>query len=207
MKTRVCVSISGRTLEEMRWKAERALGMGADLVEFRLDLLRAYEYAGVAEHLGRFSSRSIIKLEDPEEARRILSHTSPLYLDLLLERLKQSGGADLDKGSMVITSWHDFHSTPGEEKLLSLAREASAYGIPKIVTRAERLTDNYIVLSLYRKVRTPLIAFCMGELGVLSRILSISLGSPIMYSCLPGEELAEGQPDVRTTLLFRRLIS
>jgi len=69
--------------------------------------------------------------------------------------------------------------------------------IAKIVTKVNGFEENLRILRLY-KIYPPekLIAFGLGEKGLLSRILSILMGSPIIYTCLPGEEVAAGQPTV-----------
>jgi 3-dehydroquinate dehydratase type I len=69
--------------------------------------------------------------------------------------------------------------------------------IVKIATTANKTDDILNISSLYRKEAKgsmPLIAFCMGEIGKISRLLSLSLGSYLVFtSSGPGKSTAPGQ--------------
>jgi len=62
----------------------------------------------------------------------------------------------------------------------------------KIVTTANSIKDTVSVLSLYKKQKSGLIAFAMGDYGRVSRILCLHLGSPFTYVSL-GKPVAPGQ--------------
>ena len=62
----------------------------------------------------------------------------------------------------------------------------------KIVTTAKTVSDIPKILSLYDNKNTRLIAFCMGDIGKISRLLSLFLGSPFTYVSL-GKPIAPGQ--------------
>jgi 3-dehydroquinate dehydratase-1 len=95
----------------------------------------------------------------------------------------------------IIVSYHNFLETPPNEFLEKVYEEASNYGkVVKIVTAARNLDDNFRVLALYQKVKTgKLLAFCMGNLGVVSRILCPLMGSPFTYASLRRGQTAPGQ--------------
>ena len=60
------------------------------------------------------------------------------------------------------------------------------------VTTAKTVSDIPKILSLYDNKNTRLIAFCMGDIGKVSRLLSLFLGSPFTYVSL-GKPIAAGQ--------------
>ena len=63
----------------------------------------------------------------------------------------------------------------------------------KIVTSAKKIPDASKVLSLYGLAsKTNLIAFAMGDLGRISRVLCLFLGGPYTYVSL-GKAVAPGQ--------------
>ncbi len=62
----------------------------------------------------------------------------------------------------------------------------------KIVTTARSIADPISVMSLYRAKGVNLIAFTMGEVGRVSRILCMQFGSPYTYVSL-GKPVAPGQ--------------
>ena len=210
MKTKLCISLIGKSIRELEEKAEKALGLGADLIEFRLDYIEKLDVRMIKDLLSSYAERSIVTLRpswegggyDGSEEKRLeilerLSEEKPLYMDLEL------GTSGLEKISRIlrersrlIISRHDFSKTPDERALRLDAVKALSYGdIAKIVTTARSFSDNLRILSLYRDGVPPerLIAFAMGEDGIVSRILSPILGAPIAYACLPGERAAPGQ--------------
>ena len=101
--------------------------------------------------------------------------------------------------AQVILSRHFTKHTPSKKELNALlgkmAREKAH--VVKIVTHATKHTDNAIVLELFkdaRKKKVELIAFCMGEKGKDSRVLSKLLGAFASFASLGrGLESAPGQ--------------
>ncbi len=103
------------------------------------------------------------------------------------------------KKTRVIMSRHILNGTPSGKALANLLGRMAATGadIVKIVSRARELEDNRRVLEmlpLARRLGIPLIAFCLGSRGRVSRILSPLLGGFLTFASLEeGEESAEGQ--------------
>ncbi len=90
-------------------------------------------------------------------------------------------------GTKVIISYHDFNGTPSLDKLrnILIKQEKTGADIGKIVTMAQAPADCSTLLSIYCGhdiSRFPLIAFCMGEKGKISRIASLALGGPIIFA-------------------------
>jgi 3-dehydroquinate dehydratase type I len=204
MRTKVCVSVVGKNIQHMIDKAEEALEHGADLVEFRfdmLDTLSEYELRNVR----KIESFSIAKVREREDLHKLTKALSPAYIDIPLKIAESSSLNDM-KCKGLIVSWHDYRKTPATDELMKIAEKASKFGLPKVVTKANVFEDNLKVLSLYKSFKGSLIAFCMGEKGVTSRYLSVCLGAPILYSCIHGEQVAEGQPELETALSIRELL-
>jgi 3-dehydroquinate dehydratase/shikimate dehydrogenase len=73
----------------------------------------------------------------------------------------------------------------------------------KLVFTCGKITDNLAVLEniskLQKKLHLPVISFCMGEAGLLSRLLCVAYGSAWTYAAVStGETLAPGQVDIFT---------
>ena len=94
----------------------------------------------------------------------------------------------------LLVSWHDFKRTPNDSQLKTKYNKMRRYSdVIKIVTVAKNVSDASRLLSLYSiKSKNKIIAFCMGEQGKFSRILSLHLGSPFTYVSL-GKAIAPGQ--------------
>ena len=72
--------------------------------------------------------------------------------------------------------------------------------IIKIVTYANSLNDCNKVYKLYprfKKSKFQLLAFCMGENGSISRILSPMLGAPFIYCSYGNKATAPGQINIK----------
>jgi len=93
-----------------------------------------------------------------------------------------------------IVSYHNFDETP--ENLEEIHHRISELDpdIIKIATMANNPLDNIKVLRLCRDSRIPTTAFCMGEMGLISRILCGRAGAPMTYATFSEErKMAPGQ--------------
>lgn len=95
----------------------------------------------------------------------------------------------------LIISYHNYTKTPTKTELQNIINSAKKHkpNYIKIVTTANNKADVSRILSLYEK-NTKIIAFAMGEIGKISRIASLFLGSDFTYtSAEKGSETAPGQ--------------
>jgi len=102
-------------------------------------------------------------------------------------------------GKKIILSHHDNMKTPLFTDILEIAQQMKLKGadIVKIVTKADKLEDNLITLRLLANasaIGIPVISFCSGNNGRMSRIYALKFGSFIDY-ILPSEKYrtAQGQ--------------
>ena len=118
--------------------------------------------------------------------------------EALIEELSTKIGNHHGRTKWII-SHHDFSGTPSERALRRKLDECNGTGadIVKIVTYANTVEDNLRVLGLIPHALRKggeIIAFCMGELGRISRIMAPLLGSSFSYASLErGAESAPGQ--------------
>jgi 3-dehydroquinate dehydratase-1 len=94
----------------------------------------------------------------------------------------------------LLVSWHDFKKTPKSSELKNKIKQMSKFSSNvKIVSTAKSTYDSTRMLELYNsKGKNNLISFAMGDLGKISRILCLYLGSPYTYASL-GKAVAPGQ--------------
>jgi len=130
--------------------------------------------------------------------------TSGSHRDRLLEELQGSE-------TRLILSHHNFEMTPDPAALSEILRQQIDSGahIGKIVTMAHDHFDVLRVLNLQceaEKFHFPLIAFCMGEAGKLSRVVTLLLGGFMTYAALDETQAtAPGQltvPELKSSLSF-----
>ncbi|MEZ6067812.1 MAG: shikimate dehydrogenase [Planctomycetaceae bacterium] len=198
----ICVTI-GRTRHRMMIAEHQSLvERGAELVELRLDWLN--RAPDLKRLLGDRPGPVIVTCRRPEDGGRwkgteeqrqaLLRHAIVLgaeYVDLeddIAAKIPRYGK------TQRIVSRHNFNETPPdlEEQYAELTR--LDHDLIKFVTMAHSPTDNVKLLRLVSSAKTPTIGFCMGEVGLASRILCVKYGSPFAYATFSRERiLAPGQ--------------
>ncbi len=97
-----------------------------------------------------------------------------------------------------IISYHNFDETPQDLNKIHRRLSNLDPDIIKIATMANNPIDNIRVLRLSRDSKIPTVAFCMGEMGLVSRVLCGRFGSPHTYATFHEDrEMAPGQMSFR----------
>lgn len=93
-----------------------------------------------------------------------------------------------------IVSYHNFQETPENLSAIWEKMKALDPDIIKIATMANSPSDNWRTLGITKNADVPTIAFCMGDIGMPSRILCGKFGAPFTYAAMSDEkQLAPGQ--------------
>jgi 3-dehydroquinate dehydratase-1 len=209
----VCVSIACEEVGQALAVA-RSSEPYADVIEIRLDRLVHPEVQPFVENLAKpllFTNRSAWEggsFKGTEAARiamlmQAVQHDCAL-VDLEYRTAPGLRGEVLDlllkhRQTALIISWHDFSGTPSSEELgeILLQQMESGAHIGKIVTTANDYKDVLRILNLQAAAAEnnfPLIAFCMGAIGTISRLATIKLGGYMTYGApVEGKETAPGQ--------------
>lgn len=204
----VAVADTGRAIS-----AVKPLEQDIDVVEIRLDAMQQVSIPELCRGINRpllFTNRPVWEgglCGKPEEERlqplleAVRQQTA--FVDLELRAPFQSREQLLNeiRGSQtrLIISSHDFNGTPDFPTLLAILEQQIDSGahIGKIVTMAHSHLDVLRVLYLQCEAQSrnfPLIAFCMGEEGKLSRITTLLLGGFMTYAALDEQQAtAPGQ--------------
>ncbi len=216
---RVCVAIAGSTPAEMVEKAAEAVRENT-FIEFRLDYLPKpllalpklkqflYERSEVtavatcrrAATGGKFKGTIAAELEVLEKAATAGFHLVDLELQTA-EAIKQG---QLDKlrnhGAALIISYHDFTTTRDLDGIFERIRPYEPEFI-KIVSTAKTLADNVTMMRFLERTRdlASVVGICMGDQGVISRVLGLRAGSVFTFAAAHvGEETGPGQIAART---------
>jgi len=98
----------------------------------------------------------------------------------------------------LILSTHDFGSRPADllQRVAAMAAEP-ACAVMKIAWTARSIRDNLEAFDLLADRVKPSVALCMGEFGLMSRVLAGKFGGLFTFAALDrGEESAPGQPSI-----------
>ncbi len=109
-----------------------------------------------------------------------------------------------------LLSYHNLNETPPVEEMRDIIRRQISAGadICKIVTTARSFADNTAVLQIISDFpQTKVIAFAMGAVGQISRVLCPLVGGHFTYASIEaGKESAEGQITVGEMREIYRLL-
>ena len=212
---RICVSIGHENIDDAV-NVANAAALQADVLEIRLDCLVKPNITPFIENLKTpllFTNRP--QWEGGkfigEEAERIAfllqavaENAAYVDLELLAQADSQQDmrTALQNSSTQLILSWHNFTETPSREELVGRVAMMQDNGadIGKIITTAHSSEDVLRVLQLQEiaaKLNFPLIAFCMGKPGVISRVATCGLGGYMTYCAVNEKEVtAPGQLSV-----------
>ena len=215
----ICVSIAAENPESLRKKIDKAFLYGASYVEIRFDFLKLSHMEHALKIAEKDRQRAVFTLRSSTEGGKFkgdikdrmmwlekLSMAVPMLVDIEYSTIK--GNADLVnylkmQKIPILVSWHDFEKTSSIDELTDMLKEMRLYSnYVKIVTTALNIVDALRILDLYENENANelnLIAFCMGEAGIVSRIMCPIIGrSPFTYAALEEEEtIARGQLTVK----------
>jgi 3-dehydroquinate dehydratase-1 len=213
-KFRVCVSLATDSADKLPAMITSAFQRDADFVEIRFDYAIYREIDHALDMTSKIKNTAIFTLRSKEQGgffegtnrERIsllekIAMTRPMLLDIEISTLKKEKGIRefLSKNKIpILVSSHDFRKTSSLSTLLKKFEDMRKYSnYVKMVTTARSIEDNFKLLSLYdNNDNTKLIAFAMGEHGILSRVLCNLYGnSPFTYASLDNP-LAPGQLDI-----------
>jgi 3-dehydroquinate dehydratase / shikimate dehydrogenase len=218
---KVCVAIIGDTAAEMLEKASSVVRENPFL-EFRLDYLEkplvalpklkqfiaentavtAIATCRRAANGGKFAGNIAAEIEVLTKA----AQSGFQIADIELESVEAMKKADLQKfretGVALIVSHHDFNATKDLEGVYKRIIPFEPDFI-KIVPTAKTLSDNVTLMRFLEKMddHTNIIGICMGDAGVISRVLGLRAGSAFTFAAATaGEETGPGQIAARTLL-------
>lgn len=210
-RPRVCVALTAGTVEEAVQMAQRAERDGADIVELRADYLK--ELASPRDviestslpmvfTLRKFTEGGLFTGSEDERIGAILKWAGEGFkfvdVELSTPNLSRVVETLREMGLMTIISCHVIDSTPGIEQILNMIKDELRAGadICKVITTAKEIGDNVGCLRAVSLASrwTRVICFAMGELGLISRVLSPLLGGYCTFaSMVEGMESAPGQ--------------
>jgi 3-dehydroquinate dehydratase / shikimate dehydrogenase len=210
---RVCVAVTASDPSELIEKAE-FLSRDNSFLEFRLDYISnpLPAISRIKQFLETHGGMSVIatcrraasggKFRGSIASQlNILSKASAAgcqLVDVELQTAQKTKPAQLQKlrdRSALILSFHDFRGTKKLDETLQKMRAFPA-DFYKIVSTATTLSDNLTMIQFLGRQADnhSLVGLCMGEQGIISRVLGVRAGSVFTFaSAGRGEETAPGQ--------------
>ena len=210
---KVCLALNADTVEDMLATAE-SLARDNPFIEFRLDYLKqplaafpkihrfleTHQYVTAigtcrrANNGGKFKGSLASQLEVLTKAHAAGCQIVDLELQSALKS-KPAAIARLRGRAGLILSFHDFRATRNLDKTLEKMLKVPA-DFYKVVTTATTLSDNVSMMKFLQtqSATHALIGLCMGEQGIISRVLSVRAGSAFTFGAVSADlKTAPGQ--------------
>ena len=217
---RVCVPVVAKNAAEMLEKAEQ-VARDNSFIEFRLDYLgtpalflpKLKSFIEYHPHItlvatcrrakagGKFNGSIASEIDVLCKAAALGCHLVDVELETAVQ-LKTADWNKLRKHASIIVSFHDFRGTKKLDETFA-KMEAFPADFIKMVTTANSLHDNVTMMKFLEKKGDghAMVGVCMGEQGIISRVLAVRAGSVFTFGAAnPGEETAPGQIAARTLL-------
>ncbi|MHC4648765.1 MAG: type I 3-dehydroquinate dehydratase, partial [Planctomycetota bacterium] len=229
METKLVVPIATRSLEGALEQVEAAVEAGAEMLELRTDYLENLSPALVRKLLLEAESVAmslpvVVTCRDRKQGG-VRLYPQRLQVDVLVAAL--GAGAEF-----VDFEYENFRVADSQEKILvALSRSPRARlilsahdfegkfadigklyrdilavypaAIPKLVYAAGHINDCFEAFDLLRGTSGERIVFCMGEAGLISRVLARKLGSLVTFASI--DEKTGTAPGQVTIEQFKKL--
>ena len=192
--TYLCVPIFVTGEAQLARDAVLAAEAGAELLELRIDRLTypislpslplPYVVTCRPEWEG---GENELSDEQRVDLIRQIAADSAAYVDLELETLRRAPNT-VQKLSQypgrLIVSAHDFKGRPARMTNLLLELNDVPGCVAKVVWMARSIRDNLEAFEILRDRAKPTIALCMGEAGLISRVLAKKFGAFLGFASL-----------------------
>ncbi len=232
MQTRLTVPIAARTFEAAREQIKAAAAGGAEMLELRTDYLENLSSALVTKLIAEAKAGASMRLpiivtcrdsrqggvrEYPQSLRTEVLAAAPEagaeFVDFEHEnfsavdgREKILVGLSRNPRARLILSAHDFKGKFANiGKLYRGIVAGYRAAIPKLVYTANHINDCFEAFDLLRGTGGERIVFCMGQAGLISRVLARKLGSFVTFASIDEKSAtAPGQLTVAQLKRFYR---
>ena len=210
---KVCLALSGETIDDMLAIAE-SMARDNPFLEFRLDYLKqplaalpkihrfleTHQYVTAigtcrrVDNDGKFKGSLASQLEVLTKANAAGCQIVDLEIQSALKS-KPDAIARLRSRARLILSFHDFRATRNLDETLEKMLKVPA-DFYKVVSTATTLSDNVTMMRFLQTQsdKHALIGLCMGEQGIISRVLSVRAGSVFTFGAISADlKTAPGQ--------------
>jgi 3-dehydroquinate dehydratase/shikimate dehydrogenase len=203
--SQICVVIGRTRHKMMQIEIQQAASHGARMIELRLDFLaKAPDFKRLLEDKPCPMVATVRRVKDggrwsgPENDRQTLLRQAIVagfdWVDLetdIAEVIRRFG-----KVKRII-SYHNFRGIPDDLEEIYKRMCDQDGDVVKVAVAAQHPADNLRVLKLLADAPKPTVAFCMGDMGLASRVLGACLGQPFTYAAFNKERgIAPGLPSL-----------
>jgi len=197
--THLCVSIYVHDPQQARRDLALAAERGADMVELRVDTftdeteLKALVAASRVPTIVTLRSKDEGGKTEVDDVQRLSLLTAAgeagaSYLDIEFATVQDHGWVGPTKPRSQRPGWiyssHNFITRPTNLHQLMIDLAHAPCDVSKVAWNARSIRDNIEAFDLMLQRHKPTIAICMGEAGMISRILAKKFGAFVSFASL-----------------------
>jgi 3-dehydroquinate dehydratase-1 len=224
---KICVSITGSNMEEIKSQLDKLALLDIDMIEWRADYYFSFEALELIKRIlpdkqliftFRTESEGGKTQPDDEFLMNLLALISDSgkvdFIDVELEGICKTKPYIIEQlklsGIKLIISNHNFENTPSEEEIINKFKRMAELGadMAKIAVMPQNRGDVETLISAAKVagklIGIPIVAISMGELGENTRIDGEKFGSIITFGSLD-KESAPGQIQVEELIKILRV--
>ena len=220
MKTKLAIPIGAKNLQQGKEQIKAAIKAGAEILELRVDYLENLNTEMVKGLIAEVKSSKnplpiVVTCRDKRQGGDI-SYPDRLRVEVLVDALEAGAGfidfeyenflyaesqesikralAQSITGRLILSA-HNFQMRfDNIGKLYRHIETLYPAAIPKLVYTANHINDCFEAFDLLHRTSGERIIFCMGQTGLISRIIAKKLGSFITFASIDGDNAtASGQ--------------
>lgn len=206
----VCAPIVEKDSKLALQSAKKAIDLGADILEFRIDALENPDQEDILQLIIDIDYPIIATnrvqneggfFNGSEKKRTSILIKAARYADIVdieLQTDEKLRSKVIKASKSTIISYHDFKKTPSFEELLCVVKKEKEIGdIAKFAVTPNNKKDTLTVLKVLSEVQNT-IGIAMGDIGKYTRVVAPIFGSPITFASID-KGSAPGQLDIKTT--------
>lgn len=200
--TYLCVPIFVATPQQVKRDVARAIEAGAEMIELRLDTWNPtgrphFSPPELIEDLRTFGIPLIATCRSNAEGGQwnygpaaqlellqACAKAGAQYIDLELANCPHEGLPAAWGRMKLILSSHDFQGRPDRLNNLFLDMDHVGCDVQKVAWTARSVRDNIEAFEILQRAFHPTIALCMGEAGIISRILAKKFKAFLTFAAL-----------------------
>lgn len=199
----ICVVIGRTRHKMMQTEIQEAAKQGAELIELRLDFLaKAPDFKRLLDNKPCAVVATLRRQQDggrwsgtEDQRKMLLRQATVAGFDWIDIETDIANEIRRFKSVKRIVSYHNMREVPADLEKIHEQMCAQDPDVVKLAVAAQKPGDNLRVLDLVKNAKQPTVAFCMGDIGFASRILSKKYGAPFTYGAFNKERgIAPGMP-------------
>lgn len=210
VETNLTVPIAAKDVRQAGRQIKDAVAAGAEMLELRVDYLEKLNVGLVDKLISMAKGRVpvIVTFRDRKQGG-VINYPLKLRIEVLVAAIK--GGVDFvdleydnfvipevrrkikqalseNRKAGLILSAHNFKAKFADiKRLYGEIKKACPSAIPKLVYTANHINDCFEAFDLLCSTKGQRIVFCMGQAGLISRIIAKKLGSMVTFASIDAE--------------------